>query len=189
MMAVEQPISTQSNTKQHWIIRPAAVGDEQAIRTVAAETWADTYAHTVRPTNQERVIRQSYGAASLRRTFSRIGKNLWFWVCQDSRTHTIVGFAEVVLWAGSYAAAELTRIYILPAYQHQGIGAALLDHTLDTLTSLKNELRPPRLVLSVEAHNTPALNFYESRGFRLTKEFIIPLTGQMLEMKEYALEL
>ncbi len=192
MMAItEQAVPQYNKQATGWTIRLAADGDEVAIRAVAAETWAVTYAHTVRPTNRERVIRQSYAAASLRRAFARNGKNIWFWVVEDDDTHEIVGFSEVVLWAGPNPCAELTRLYILPAYQKRSIGAAMLDQTLTTLTSgeLDDELRPPRLILSVEAHNAPAISFYESRGFRLKREFIVPLVGQMLEMKEYALEL
>jgi len=191
MATIRQAVAQQNKQATGWTIRLAADGDEVAIRAVAAETWAVTYAHTVRPNNRERVIRQSYATASLRRAFARNGKNIWFWVVENARTHEIVGFAEVVLWAGPNPCAELTRIYILPAYQKKGIGAAMLDQMLMTLTStqLDDELRPPRLILSVEAHNAPAISFYEARGFRLTKEFIVPLAGQMLEMKEYALEL
>lgn len=192
MIAItEQAVPQYNRLAKGWIIRLAEDGDEVAIRAVAAETWAVTYAQTVRPTNRERVIRQSYAPASLRRAFARNGKNIWFWVAEADRTHEIVGFAEVVLWAGPNPCAELTRIYILPAYQKRGIGAAMLDQTLATLASseLDDELRPPRLILSVEAHNAPAISFYELRGFQLRREFVIPLVGQMLEMKEYALEL
>ena len=190
MIAMEGQTAPQPNkVAKNWSIRLAAEGDEVAIKAVAAETWAVTYAHTVRPSNRARVIRQSYAPAALRRMFARIGKNVWFWVCEDNQTHEIIGFAETVIWINANPYAELTRIYILPAYQRQGIGAALIDLTINTLSSLDTDLRPPRLVLSVEAHNVSAIRFYESRGFRFAREFVIPLVGQLLEMKEYALAL
>lgn len=189
MVSESQAHSAPPQVNKAWNIRLAAVGDEDAIRAVADYTWHATYADTVRPVNQERIIRQSYAPASLRRAFARIGKNIWFWVASDNQTGQIVGFAEVVLWAGPNSSAELTRIYILPKYQRYGIGAAFLDRVLDVLRSLEGDLRPPRLVLSVEAHNVSAISFYESRGFGLSREFVVPLTGQLLEMKEYVLKL
>jgi ribosomal protein S18 acetylase RimI-like enzyme len=190
MMALEsQAAQAASQFNQDWIVRLATYGDEEAIRAVALFTWDVTYAKTVRPINRERVIKQSYAPESLRRAFGRNGKNLWFWVCQEKKTKQVVGFSEIVLWNGVPPMAELTRIYILPQYQQHGIGAAFIDQAVSTLKALTGELRPPRLVLSVERHNATAIKFYEARGFYQTKEFIIPLVGQMLEMKEYMLDL
>ena len=78
---------------------------------------------------------------------------------------------------------------MLPEWQGQGIGKALVDIMLSTLRQLAPDLRPPRLWLAVEAHNEQAKTFYERRGFRYFRDFYANLPGQMLEMQEYVLEI
>jgi ribosomal protein S18 acetylase RimI-like enzyme len=173
-------------------LRRARNEDAAAIRQVATETWHATYAVTVRSTNRERVISQSYSDNSLRRSLRRADLDSWFWVAEAEQTENkpeIIGFAEVILRAGAHPDAELTRIYILPGWQRQGVGRALVEKAVETLRQLAPNLRPPRLWLSVEAHNNRAIAFYEQRGFRFSRNFYATLPGQVLEMQEYVLEI
>lgn len=179
--------SSQPNSE--WVIRPARSADAEVVRDIAVRTWDVTYATTVDAPNRQRIIRQSYSTAGLRRSFERHGKNVWFWVAENRTTHQIAGFTEVVLWAGPQPTAELTRIYIMPEFQHQGLGQIFIETAIRTLKTLKSDLRPPRLVLSVEAHNAQAIKFYEARGFQFNKDFVLPFSNQILEMKEYELAL
>lgn len=165
------------------------MSDSSAIRQVATATWDATYAQTVRSSNRARVISHSYSDNSLRRSLRRADRDSWFWVAEAADSAEIVGFAEVILRPGAPAEAELTRIYVLPEWQDQGIGKALVEVMLLTLRQLAPDLRPPRLWLSVEAHNERAKTFYERRGFRYFRDFYANLPGQMLEMQEYVLEI
>lgn len=56
---------------------------------------------------------------------------------------------------------EVTHLYVSPAAQSRGIGAALLDHA--------KGLRPDRLELWVFQRNAGARRFYERHGFRLVR--------------------
>lgn len=173
-------------------LRRATLEDSAAIRQVATETWNTTYAATVRSSNRERVLSQSYSDTALRRSLRRADRDSWFWVAEVEREANeaeIIGFAEVILRAGSDPEAELTRIYILPPWQRHGAGRALVEALLSTLQQLEPDLRPPRLWLSVEAHNSRAIAFYEQRGFRFSRNFYATLPGQVLEMQEYVLEI
>ncbi len=55
------------------------------------------------------------------------------------------------------AGDSLEHLYVLPAFQGQGIGARLLD--------LAKRLSPRRLRLRTFQANRPARDFYEARGF------------------------
>ena len=195
-----------TTTQQHkaFRLRRALPEDSAAIRQVATETWNITYAQTVRSSNRERVISQSYSDTSLRRALRRADRDSWFWVVEqvqvdietEVETETIstseprlIGFAEVILRPGSQPDAELTRIYVLPEWQQRGVGRALVETLLSTLRQLEGDLRPPRLWLSVEAHNSRAIAFYERRGFQFFRDFYANLPGQLLDMQEYVLDI
>lgn len=169
-------------------LRRARPEDSAAIRQVATETWHTTYARTVHSSNRERVLSASYSDVALRRTLRRADRDSWFWVAEDEAGQ-LIGFAEVILRPGSQPEAELTRIYVLPTAQAQGIGRALVETLVMTLRQLDLDLRPPRLWLSVEAHNARAIAFYKLRGFRLYRDFYANLPGQLLEMQEYVLDI
>jgi len=173
-------------------LRRARLEDVRAIRQVATETWHVTYARTVQSSNRERVLSQSYSDNSLKQAMRRADKDSWFWVVEpseDSPDPAIIGFAEVILREEAHPDAELTRIYVLPQWQRYGVGRALVKAVLKTLRQLDPDLRPPRLWLSVQAHNQAAITFYEQRGFRFFRNFYANLPGQILEMQEYFLEI
>lgn len=177
-------------------VRRAQPEDSGAIRQIATETWNVTYAQTVRTSNRERVISQSYSDTSLRRALRRADRDSWFWVVEQVEAETetetepkLIGFAEVILRPGSQPDAELTRIYVLPEWQQRGVGRVLVETLLDTLRQLDLDLRPPRLWLSVEAHNNRAIAFYERRGFQFFRDFYANLPGQLLDMQEYVLDI
>lgn len=57
---------------------------------------------------------------------------------------------------------DLDHLYVLPGWQGQGLGSALLDHA--------KALSPGRLLLWTFQRNGRARAFYESRGFRSVKQ-------------------
>lgn len=174
---------------EKFILRVPVEADSAAIRQVAEITWEATYTQSVLKSNRMRVLASSYSDAALRRTLRRAGRGSWFWVAEHTTSKRIIGFAEASLREGVYPDAELTRIYVLPEWQRQGVGRALLAAILTDLHSLGPKLKPPRLYLSVANHNQAAIAFYESRGFRYSRNFLANLPGQMLDMREYVMEL
>lgn len=176
--------------QQNFTVRQAKTADIKAIRAIAQETWEITYAHTVLATNRARVIATSYSDEALGRSLRSLGRDNWFWVAEDTSADNtqVIGFVEVSLRTGVHPDAELTRIYVLPAWQHRGVGSALNAAMLTELRSLRPSLRPPRLLLAVAATNANAIAFYEARGFRYSRDFKANLPGQVLEMREYAID-
>ncbi len=182
--------TTGAKPNTQFLIRCIKLEDYNAIREVATQTWEVTYSATVRSTNRERILTQSYSESSFRRTLSRVGLDTWFLVAEvEMDPRQVIGFGQVILGPGAFPEAELTRIYILPEWQNRGVGKALLENLLALLREIPPELRPPRLRLSVQTHNFQAKNFYERRGFKYQRDFTANLPGQLLEMQEYILEI
>src|SRR5260221_5179041 len=55
---------------------------------------------------------------------------------------------------------RILSLYVLPQYQKQGIGKALMEKMLEWIENTKP------IVLEVAAYNTNAINFYKSFGFK-----------------------
>ena len=84
------------------------------------------------------------------------------WVAQDG--DTIVGFIGYHAQDKRY---EITTLYILPTYQYQGIGSALIDTSLQEITTANATARFHLWVLDT---NTNAINFYKKHGFKQNAE-------------------
>ncbi len=174
---------------ENFILRQAQAKDCVAIRSVAQITWEATYAESVLKTNRTRMIATSYSDFALQRAFRREGHDNWFWVAESCPDQKIIGFAEVSIRSQSPHEAELTRIYVLPDWQRQGLGRSLVESLTAELKAMPGPLRPPRLFLAVAAHNQSAIAFYEQRGFQHKRDFEANLPGQVLAMREYVLSI
>lgn len=180
---------TQGN-KTPFRLRPANLADTGRIQAVASVTWEATYTEIVLPEVRASFISNSYSDQSLRISISREGQDNWFWVAESTDPdHEMIGFAQVYLRPTIAPDAELTRIYVLPAWQKKGVGNALLEALIQELRALRPGLRPPRLYLSVAAENHQAIAFYEQRGFQFKSDFEANLPGQKLAMQEFVLEI
>ncbi len=187
-------IDQQTDCRQRFSIREAVEADIPAIREVARISWEATYAESLPEQTRAAFIRHSYSDSALTNSLFRAGRDEWFWVVENLTNNSLVGFAEVVLRNGFPPDAELTRIYLLPEWQAKGIGSALLEVIIETLLLLEEDLKPPRLKLTVHVDNAPAIRFYERRGFRLSREFAVTLPDAYFDpdplwIKEYILEL
>ncbi len=173
-----------------FIVRPARAEDTAAIKRVAREAWATAYAGIIYPEVQDNFINHAYSEASLALSINGDGQDFWLRVAEiTGDSPEIIGFAEVYKRPNIAPDAELTRIYLLPAWQKKGIGKALFEKVLAEIRALRPGLRPPRLWLSVAAENKQAIRFYEQRGFRFEKDFEASLPGQKVALQEYVLEI
>jgi ribosomal protein S18 acetylase RimI-like enzyme len=190
VMAVSNQVAVQSNMTARFRLRPARSSETGAIQAVARETWEATYSEIVLPEVRADFITNSYSAQNLRNSIDREGVDNWFWVAEEiSSSPEIIGFAQVYLRPTIAPDAELTRIYVRPAWQKKGVGKALLEALIQELRALRPGLRPPRLWLSVAAENHQAIAFYERRGFQHKRNFEANLPGQKLAMQEFVLEI
>jgi GNAT superfamily N-acetyltransferase len=134
---------------ESWRVRRAATADSDAIRTVAATAWRDTYAGLLRQETIERFITSAY---SLERVDTRVREDEFFVVDGDEG---IVAFADAVSQEDH---VELQAIYALPELRGRGAGTALLTTIV--------ELFPEQPISAdVVVGNRKGETFYERKGF------------------------
>jgi ribosomal protein S18 acetylase RimI-like enzyme len=158
-------------------VRLAVTQDAVAIGNVAQRTWNDTYAGIILPENQERLLGQWYAPAALEKAIKRSESWLYVAVAQGE----VIGFAQFIM--RDKGRGELTRIYVLPEWQRQGVGSRLLREGLTTLSTHGVE----EVFVHVEKGNAKGIRFYERSEFHQVREFSIELPEQNLELLEYAL--
>lgn len=86
--------------------------------------------------------------------------------------------------AASEPAAEVSRLFVVPAGRRQGIARALLEHVMRWATA-----RELDLMLDVEGQAVAAMALYEAAGFRLTSTRQADWTapdGQPVTLHQYA---
>ncbi len=160
-------------------IRRAGVQDAVGIADVAQRTWKDTYAEIILPATQERFLGRWYTPAALGEAMGR--SESWFYVAAVGEE--VIGFAQFMLREDRRG--ELTRIYVLPAWQRRRVGSHLLKEGLNALSTNGVE----EVFVHVERGNGKGIGFYERRGFHQVRAFALEFPEQNLEMLEYALSL
>ena len=138
-------------------ILPLAPEDSSEKAAVHARTWQETYRgmlpdelnDTITPQFAAGVTRRLTG---LRTLVAKVdGKIVGYLSCSERcRAHFSVS-----------GAAEICNLYVLRAFQGQGVGRALLEAALE-------RIGPRDVVLSAFTSNAPALGFYEHVGFERT---------------------
>ena len=104
------------------IIRLAAETDTIGIESVARCTWNTTYASIILPELQERLLGRNYSSDALEEAITQ--KHSWFFVA--TVREEVIGYAQFVMREREDRSGELSRIYVLPKWQREGIGALLL---------------------------------------------------------------
>jgi broad specificity phosphatase PhoE/GNAT superfamily N-acetyltransferase len=138
-------------------IRRAEARDFEAIRAVAAASWADVYANIIPPDIQAKALASWYTDES----FS-LGE---IFVAEEAG---VVGFAQVV-------DGELARIYVVPSRQREGVGSRLLAAFP----------RMPMRV-TVERDNTRGRAFYEKHGFVFDDDEVVSVFGHDVPVARFA---
>ena len=135
-------------------IEPAQESDIEGVQAVAAAGWRAAYRH---------VFSEEFIAATLADWYSRErllesvrNPNGYFLVARQNGR--VVGYAQV--WDGRRG-AELTRLYVLPDFWRQGIGAVLLAAGEAWLVERGHR----SYFCYVEAHNEVGKSFYLNHGF------------------------
>ncbi|MGP4862829.1 GNAT family N-acetyltransferase [Psychrobacter sp. T6-5] len=143
-----------------FFIRKAVQKDFSDIAKVHVHSWHDTYLGLL-PISY---INEMNNLAKKTAMWEQILRQpeVEVWVAQDG--NTIVGFISYYSQDERY---EITTLYILPTYQHQGMGSALMQASLQDITAANAAARFHLWVLET---NTNAINFYKKYGFEQSAE-------------------
>lgn len=146
-------------------ITQATEQDISAIRSVQRSTWLETYP------NKSLGITRGDIAEKFAHDDSPAGRPLWLAEriaqLENARYNAWVARAEYEVVGYCIAEKEQTQnrikaLYVLPAFQKQGIGTALIDVAFAWLGVDK------KIYIHVASYNTRAITFYQARGFAKT---------------------
>lgn len=160
-----------------FIIRPIAMKDVQSVQRVAQIAWHRTYGTIYTMEFINSFLEQAYSQNSLEAAVSRdeAREARKFLVAEcDSE---IVGYAQLA--ETQDGEAELLRIYILPAFQGNGIGKALLEELI------KSDKTVTKVFAWVEKANQAGINFYKSTGFLCEEEKEETVEGKIAVLNKY----
>jgi ribosomal protein S18 acetylase RimI-like enzyme len=155
----ELPMGASSNdADRRIVIRPATLDDIGRVRNLLVATWHDTYDGLLGVDRVTETTNQWHAVDVL--TTQAACPNASFLVA--SQSGKVVGHA----FAKEQDAGVLllSRLYVLPIHQRQGIGEELLRAAVRRHPGMK------RVQLVVEARNAKALAFYGWHGFVVTGE-------------------
>jgi ribosomal protein S18 acetylase RimI-like enzyme len=160
------------------IIRFATHADLPQVAHIARVTWDATYHKTIAPENRREFLERSYKPENLADSINASGH--WFYVAELGQE--LVGFGHFLQrYHPTQRRAELVRLYVLPEYQHAGIGTVILKTGFAALAQAKME----ECFVSVQASNTSARKFYERHGFTFHRNHGQFLGTQIVIMAEY----
>lgn len=149
--------------------------DISFVQKIAQTSWYVTYEGIIPKQIQDRFLQAAYNEDRL---LVRLQKSP-FLIAQMGET--IVGFANFS--NVNEGQAELLAIYLDPAYQHMGIGSALLESGIQKLEGAVS------LTVCVEKDNTIGRQFYMAKGFQQVEDFDDLFDGHMLKTLRLALTL
>jgi ribosomal protein S18 acetylase RimI-like enzyme len=140
-------------------IRSAEPSDAALVRRMLAETWHHTYDRLLGSEKVSTVTTNWHSQEMLSRQIA--DPKVAFLVATEG--NGVVGHALGRADAGGEIV--LSRLYVLPARQSEGIGRRLLQALLDTF--------PGAVAMSAAVHagNEAALRFYMAAGFELGEHF------------------
>jgi ribosomal protein S18 acetylase RimI-like enzyme len=141
-------------------IRPVTLADIPAVRNVLVTTWHATYDHIDGPEAVTRITGVWHAVEVLQRQLNQPGS---CYLLAETETGQVVATSLANLQPDSTTVA-LSRLYVLPDYQHDGLGSRLLRETLMPFAVAQ------LITLEVAPENTAAIAFYERHGFHRVSE-------------------
>ncbi|MCE4956957.1 GNAT family N-acetyltransferase [Macrococcoides caseolyticum] len=143
-------------------IRKATYDDITEIQNVAKVSWNETYEGIIPIDIQNKFLDESYSEDMLKK---RIDKSILLVATNDNN---IVGFVNLTyLLEGNKS--MLMAIYILKAYQGKGIGSKLLSEAISYIDTNSKEVS---FEVEVEKENNSAIQFYQSKNFVISEEYV-----------------
>ncbi len=146
------------------VLRDATPDDDEAIRQVQKQTWLATYPNAALGITSADIIAMFDDAseeAQQRRAARRRSINATpqahLWVAEGDSG--IIGFCLARKIDDTH---RIQALYVLPAYQGQGIGKRLMHAALDWLGAALP------VKLTVASYNQRAIAFYQQCGFVVT---------------------
>lgn len=161
-------------------IRKADRTDIPLIREMADVVFRKTYADILSPEQMEYMMNWMYSAESLLDQVE--GKGRTFCITEmDGKPAGYVSFEYEDVLPDRRKLFHLQKLYVMPEYQHQGIGERMYAHVKRMLSDICPD--GFRIELNVNRNNT-ATGFYERIGMRRDRQGDFPI-GNGYFMNDY----
>lgn len=138
-------------------IKPAVLSDVEGMSVVVDSAWRENYKDIF---SEEQIA--AYTGSYRRESFTGLingGKDVFVLLCDGEIT--AVCAAQTCEEKPFEGYAEIMLLYVLPEWQHKGMGKKLLSHTLREMRSKGYK----SAVLDTAENNLNARKFYEKFGF------------------------
>ncbi|MDP3488400.1 MAG: GNAT family N-acetyltransferase [Bacillota bacterium] len=155
------------------MIRKAQAADIPAVQTVARVAWEHTYKDIMKPATRSYFLDEFYNYDALAKALSVQPGGIWV----AEQEGKIVGFIQVVPMLDR-SGLELSRLYVLPEYQRQGVGQSLLH-------LVAAEYSASSWWALVERDDSSAVDFYRKNGFEQRRDLILNIFGEDLNFLEF----
>lgn len=144
--------------------------DVATLVRLARTTFADTFNANTKPADMAAFLDSAYSPTQLLEELHTPGSSFWF-IKAGGR---VAGYLKLNIDTAvgpdvqAPNALELERIYILPAFKHQGLGSRLFAFAY----AFAKRHHKTTIALGVWEHNEPAKAFYAARGFHRVGEHV-----------------
>ena len=159
-------------------INVASETDLSEIKRIAYETWPLTFGEILSPQQIEYMLEWMYSLPSLTEQIQEKG-HVFILIKEEGES---LGYVSYELNYKGIAKTKIHKIYLLPASQGKGVGAALIRRVAEIATENQNTA----LILNVNRFNK-AIGFYHKMGFRIINEIDIEI-GLGYLMEDYVME-
>jgi len=148
------------------------------VRALAETVWRSHYPGIIPPQQIDYMLARGYADDALAPFVEGADRGLELAVVDG----TPVGFAA---WYATDRVGEvkLDKLYVLPAMQRGGVGAALIAH----VAAKARALGAVSVILNVNKHNAQAIRAYEKHGFAVRKAVVVDI-GEGFVMDDYVME-
>jgi ribosomal protein S18 acetylase RimI-like enzyme len=157
-------------------VQRLTANEVDAVSALARVVWQATYPALISQAQIDAMLADRYAPARIR-SQQDDPRQAW-WVAY--RNQTLVGFANATL---DGADCKLDKLYVHPAHQRQGIGAALLQQ----VEAWARQQQARRLWLQVNRGNTQAIAAYRKYGFRIVESRVFDI-GNGFVMDDHVME-
>lgn len=144
-------------------IRPATINDAALISDLSRQTFYEAFAAQNTKESMNKFLSEQFTKEAL---IKEVGEenNIFFLAYYDNEVAGYVRLREnnIPPGLGTIQAIEIARIYVVGSFIGKGIGAALMQKSIDIAMEKKREC----LWLGVWQENQRAIDFYTRWGFK-----------------------
>jgi GNAT superfamily N-acetyltransferase len=150
--------------------------DIDAVSALARTVWQATYPPLISQAQIDAMLADRYAPARIREQLDD-PRHAW-WAAWHK--HALIGFAHALL---DESGCKFDKLYVHPAHQRQGVGAALLH----AVQAWARQHQARRLWLQVNRGNAQAIAAYRKYGFHVVEARVFDI-GHGFVMDDYVME-